>query len=922
MQVNGKLRDRLQVPAGDRRGRARRAGARVRAGAGAPERRRAAEDDRRPGQARQLRRLAEPKPARRSVLRRRDTLLTASSRHARGMPSLPVSRGRALVLRAAAARAARRGRAHAGRRGCRRRTAAPPRSSPSGGGRAEARRARRGRGPQAGPVPAHRGHTRRRRGRPCGRSDRAGRHRRDQPRRAARRRDAGGGAAPRSPAGGAGRPAPAAGSASAPRPPPSWTRCPESGPSRPRRSSTTAPSTGASARSTISMRSRGSGRRGSSSSGSWCRRDRAGRLADAARVAALPRARARRTPSRAPALVLASRRRRCGVAACRPGARLPALLARTRARRLVVGQRAARALDRSVLTPEIGASAGDASSSPARCAGPIRAARTRRGEAVPRRLPSRTGAARATGRPVAAPGRHPRFRARSPLRAAPTTASTSATGSHATAFTSSSAAATGGSSAGAAGSAASQTGCAPTWRARSRPGITGERRAVLAGIVLGEDEGLVGRAPGASRPRGSTTCWPSRARTSPSSRSACSGSPGCSGSRGWPPRRRDRRDRAYVLAVGWQPSVVRAGVAGGARLARLAARRARATAGTSWRWARPSSSHGRPRRLLEPGFQLSFAAVGSIFLRVPRLRRALEGYPLPRWLRKRSPSRPRAAPRRRRSSGSSSGRSSLVAARERARHARVRPLLGSARRPLLEPLLPSAALGLAWVNGWLAAYIAGCARTSAGCRTRRSAPARRGCVRRGRRCLARAAAAAALAPPARARVRRGGRSPALVVWQSVPPRPAAATGLRITFLDVGQGDSILLQVPEGAMLVDQGRPRPTSRSSYEGSASAGSPRSSSRTATRPHRRRREYCAARRRPRPRPRLAAASDGQQAALAAAAARGVPVVEARAGTGFRLGRLRIRVLWPDGPGRRARIRTGSRSSCSRPTARRTRC
>ena len=32
----------------------------------------------------------------------------------------------------------------------------------------------------------------RRRGRPCGRSDRAGRHRRDQPRRAARRRDAGG----------------------------------------------------------------------------------------------------------------------------------------------------------------------------------------------------------------------------------------------------------------------------------------------------------------------------------------------------------------------------------------------------------------------------------------------------------------------------------------------------------------------------------------------------------------------------------------------------------------------------------------------------------------------------------------------------------------------------------------------------------
>ena len=47
VQVNGKLRDRLQVPAEHLRRRARAARARVGAGAGAPERRRAREDDRR-----------------------------------------------------------------------------------------------------------------------------------------------------------------------------------------------------------------------------------------------------------------------------------------------------------------------------------------------------------------------------------------------------------------------------------------------------------------------------------------------------------------------------------------------------------------------------------------------------------------------------------------------------------------------------------------------------------------------------------------------------------------------------------------------------------------------------------------------------------------------------------------------------------
>jgi competence protein ComEC len=85
------------------------------------------------------------------------------------------------------------------------------------------------------------------------------------------------------------------------------------------------------------------------------------------------------------------------------------------------------------------------------------------------------------------------------------------------------------------------------------------------------------------------------------------------------------------MAVGWQPSVVRAGVAGGlASLAWLAGR-----ARDRWYFLFVGAAvllAWNPYSLLEPGFQLSFGAVASIFLLVPRIEDWLAGYPIPRGL--------------------------------------------------------------------------------------------------------------------------------------------------------------------------------------------------------------------------------------------------------------------------------------------------
>jgi competence protein ComEC len=138
------------------------------------------------------------------------------------------------------------------------------------------------------------------------------------------------------------------------------------------------------------------------------------------------------------------------------------------------------------------------------------------------------------------------------------------------------------------------------------------------------------------------------------------------------------------------------------------------TAGTS-SCSAPRPLAWNPYTLLDPGFQLSFAAVAAIFLLVPPLLQRLEGYPVPAklaavlavstacgvatapilWLQFHAvpllsvPANALAAPASRRCWGSRS------------------------RRRWSASVSPPAAAAIAWLNGWCAAYLAACAHAVA-----------------------------------------------------------------------------------------------------------------------------------------------------------------------------------------------------------------
>jgi competence protein ComEC len=360
---------------------------------------------------------------------------------------------------------------------------------------------------------------------------------------------------------------------------------------------------------------------------------------------------------------------------------------------------------------------------------------------------------------------------------------------------------------------------------------------------------------------------------------------------------------AYVLAVGWEPSVVRAGVAGG--LASLA-----------WLLARPRDRWHflalgaavllawTPASLYEPGFQLSFAAVGAIFLLLPRLRLALEGYPMPAWLRDAlavsTACGAATAPILWLQFGSVPVYSLLANALVALA---IGPLLALALiGALLEPLLPSVALALAWVNGWVSAYIVACAGMVARLPFAQIGSGKAVCVLLGTPV---ALLALRRLPEWRRPVAVGCVAiavPALLVWQLFPSTPVPPpTGLRITFLDVGQGDAILLQVAEGGILVDGGPPEANVAQQLR---TLGVRRLAAVVLTHPQR---DHIGGaetvlRRLAVDRvldPRLTRSSGYERAALAEAEKHGVEVVETRTGDTYRLGQLHLRVLWPDRPG-----------------------
>ena len=251
------------------------------------------------------------------------------------------------------------------------------------------------------------------------------------------------------------------------------------------------------------------------------------------------------------------------------------------------------------------------------------------------------------------------------------------------------------------------------WLARDdASGIGGERKAVIEGIVLGEDQGLSDTLKQRFRASG---LYHLLAVSGGNVVVVAGGALVLllllGVSRLWAEVGAIAAIVAYVLAVGPQPSVIRAGVVGIlGSLAWLFGRRRDA-----WHallLAAAGLLAWNPYLLLDAGFQLSFVAVLSIFLVAPRLRRVLDGYPLPEWLR--------AAIAVSAACGLATAPVSwfqfhqipLVTVPANAAAApAVAPMLGLALvSAVVAPVARMPAALLSWANGWCAWYLAGCAR--------------------------------------------------------------------------------------------------------------------------------------------------------------------------------------------------------------------
>ena len=362
----------------------------------------------------------------------------------------------------------------------------------------------------------------------------------------------------------------------------------------------------------------------------------------------------------------------------------------------------------------------------------------------------------------------------------------------------------------------------------------------------------------------------------------------------------------YVAAVGWEPSVIRAGVAGVlVSLAWLAARER-----DHWHFMALGALVllvWHPKAWQEPGFQLSFAAVASIFVLYGRLVAVAEGYPVPRRVAEVGALTVSASIATAPIAYFHFGRSrSGPCPRTSRRSPRSRSCSGSRWPPVSSspfyPVRPSRSAAGGLVRRLDLALRA---RVRVCCHTPSSS--RHGAVGLVGALLVAAVVGRRL--PAR---RVGGRVVVLAIALVVaiaagrlalatPPAWQPPAGLRVTFLDVGQGDSILLEVAEGAVLVDQGPPDADVAAQL---SSRGLRALSAIVLTHPQldhvggapdvmRRLRVETVVD------SGLDAPSAERDDVLRDATRRGVTVVTARTGRRYRIGRLSLRVLWPDAPG-----------------------
>jgi competence protein ComEC len=443
-------------------------------------------------------------------------------------------------------------------------------------------------------------------------------------------------------------------------------------------------------------------------------------------------------------------------------------------------------------------------------------------------------------------------------------------------------------------------------------GTSGVRRGIVLGVVLGEDEGLPADVQREFRASG---LYHLLAVSGQNVAFLAAGVFGLAWlvrlSRVWRELATLAVIAAYIPAVGWQPSVARAGVAG-------------ALASLAWLTARPRDRWyllavgafvllaWMPTTLLDPGFQLSFAAVGAIFVAVPRVRRRLDGYPLPEQLAD--------ALAVSLACGLATAPIVLLHFDQAPLYTVVANLAAFPAAPavlglgllaaVVDPVSPSAAAGLSALAGWAAAWLELVARVVGGLPGAQigthvalllvggAAAAWLG----GRRVRRRLSATARRGPVALA---LGGVALLAAVW-IVATRPASATwaapvALRVTFLDVGQGDSTLLETPHARVLVDEGPPEADVAGQL---ARMGIHSLSAMVLTHPQRdhvggaadvlrqlRVGEVLD--------PELAATGPESDEALAVARQRQVPVRVVRTGSSFRTGRLSIRVLWPEDAG-----------------------